>query len=289
MKLYRIIPNTFTTNIGNNTDILGDLNYTGFEDLYYKIGYTSFKKNMLIDSNNKKSSANSFSYTPQAKFFFFYPDNAILAANQIIQNKNLFCSDYMLVEYDFPIEIVSKYIGIGIYFDNERYLEFLIPKTEFGFHNNNIDLKVEKEKVFNLSLIHSINSLSNQLSDCDKLLDSIYVMDILDQYENFFGKLDDIHLEEIIGTDMYKSFLENDSDIIKCPYSTNRFTYINSIDIYNMAINKISIESILYEKGFMIDKSLSKPDRFYEERLIDQIDFSDNINIQKVLLKERNR
>ena len=88
---------------------------------------------------------------------------------------------------------------------------------------------------------------------------------------------------------MYKSFFKDDNDIIKSPYLTNKYAYINSIDIYNMTINNIPIELVLNEKGFIIDKSLLKPDRYYEERLIDQIDFSDSINTQKILLRERNR
>lgn len=46
MKVYRILPNSFSLNIGNNTDILGELNYQGFEDFYYQMELVSFQKIM---------------------------------------------------------------------------------------------------------------------------------------------------------------------------------------------------------------------------------------------------
>lgn len=34
MKVYRIIPNTLSLNLGTHKDILGEFNYHGFEDFY---------------------------------------------------------------------------------------------------------------------------------------------------------------------------------------------------------------------------------------------------------------
>ena len=44
MKVYRIIPNTLSLNLGNHKGILGELNYQGFEDFYYRMGFVSFQK-----------------------------------------------------------------------------------------------------------------------------------------------------------------------------------------------------------------------------------------------------
>lgn len=49
MKVYRIIPNTLSLNLGTHKDILGEFNYQGFEDFYYRMGLVSFQRNEKLD------------------------------------------------------------------------------------------------------------------------------------------------------------------------------------------------------------------------------------------------
>lgn len=73
MKVYRIILNTLSLNLGNHKDILGELNYQGFEDFYYRMGFVSFQKNENLERFTRRDSvyANNFDFKKESKFFFF--------------------------------------------------------------------------------------------------------------------------------------------------------------------------------------------------------------------------
>lgn len=284
MKIYRVVPDTFNLNHKRESrTFLGKMNYCGFEELYYKLGYTSF-----IQNENLKltyCTDNGFSFKKNAKFFFLYPENCLKAAKDIISSKNLYCGSYILLEYDFPPEVLVKYIGHGVYATEKDHIqdnlciEFLIPAYEFGKFTNSKYMRDKNNKKDIIFL--------EQLDKSFKLIDD----ETLNSSDNnIWGKAFDIssyYYEERNYKDsiLYSEFKKDSDMIIRSKHITGNMAYFHEQDMKDFVLGK-DFRKIFAERGFDITGIITKPDDLqYEWSLLSDIKKSDDISTKTKILK----
>ena len=89
-----------------------------------------------------------------------------MTAHQIIGQKKLSSCSYMLAEYDIPVDLLAENLGWGRYFEEQEYLEFLIPKEKLVTSPINITkTPSQKEEVFSKSFQDTIITLKQVLAD----------------------------------------------------------------------------------------------------------------------------
>lgn len=223
MKIYRVVPDSFVTNRKLESKQL-----TGLEDIYYKMGYTSFLgKRGYHDFNTL---ANYI--TEEGKYFYLFAEDAIQQAHSLIGGYHRLRMDTCLVvEYDFPEDIIIKHIGYGDYTEDifPLYLiESYIGKSDLG--NENITtteiINERKIEILTQSLNDSLKRMQEyQLSAFD---DKLF-------YISYFGidNLDSIIDDEerikdaIISSPFYGSFMSENGELIKSPYVTGKIIPVN--------------------------------------------------------------
>ena len=77
------------------------------------MGLVSFQRNEKLDQYIRRNSVYANNFKKESKFFFFYPENAIMTAHQIVGQKKLSSCSYMLVEYDIPVDLLAENFGWG--------------------------------------------------------------------------------------------------------------------------------------------------------------------------------
>ena len=289
MKVYRIIPNTPSLNLGNHKDILGELNYQGFDDFYYRMGFVSFQKNENLERFTRRDSvyANNFDFKKESKFFFFYPENAIMTAHQIIGQKKLSSCSYMLAEYDIPVDLLAENLGWGRYFEEQEYLEFLIPKEKLVTSPINITkTPSQKEEVFSKSFQDTIITLKQALADDTTDFNTMDTFQLFLKYKKLLNN-DDKKVQSTIQTSLlYRAFLENNQEVYESSYLTGNYFYVHDGDISRI-INHDGIYDIFDKKGFFISEDCRKKSKTEEKELLKDLIDSSFDTRKNILMKVR--
>lgn len=146
MKIYRVAADFYQPNF------MRTFGYKhSFESIYYKLGYTPFYGGI------ERGYANNIGIRmkEEGKFFFLFPEDAYECARDIMcyQFPELYSWTSKILEYDFPIEVVLKLVGYGIYDSgNLETIETNIPKSEFSndkIMSSDID-KAIKDEIFKI-------------------------------------------------------------------------------------------------------------------------------------------
>ena len=247
MKLYRIVPDTFTlsTNPDFSHTVLDKTNFSSFEDLYYMLGYTSFYTNPDINefAPGMKTYANTFSRY-SGKFFFLKPQHAIQTAKQILAQNGLRTVNFRLLEYDFPIDLITQYIGVGWYdiygrLNPEPLVEFFIDEKEFiNNSNNNLSIADQDQAFFTLigeswcSLCNTATLVNDNRNDL--CYNWVHLYDLTSLY---YKLIETDNMNDIRQSVMYQTFINNKDSIYKCDYITGNMTFIDPKDLFNNMYN----------------------------------------------------
>lgn len=264
MKIYRIVPDTFSTRVGKNA--LDSYNFLGFEDLYYKMGYTSLQTNELISSLIDNTGANSFRNSI-GKYFFIYPEECLKYA--IYLNKYL-TLNYILLEYDFPIDILVDSIGYGHY--NEKLTtEFCIDFKKISSKVSKID-EEKKKKIF----IESLEYTKSQLQECDKYAD--LTIDAIEMYEQYIEAEN-----QVFESQMYQTYMNKKDDIYQNPYLTGNYAFINFGELVCFLEGRCTLKDILLKKNMIVSDYSLNVDNNIEEELINNCNKDKKDEIRKIL------
>ncbi len=282
MKLYRIVPDTFSIFNFNNFSVLQDSNYYSLEDVWYELGLVSFTK--INEANSAYNiNKNSFKYknTPYHKFFYIFPKDAITYCKDIIEYKKC-ATNFRMLTFDFPIEKIYKYFGFGKYHDyygTVKCLEFCLPLEVF----NGTEAKeiTGDSKILQSKLIERFSYMTKVFENLSITTNDKYIHQFNDYYQKYLKT--DNAANILLNSDLYKSIKSKSFKLIKTPYTCNHIIDIFANDIKNLKKRAISIEDIfqnedthqnwedhvLESMGFKFndDGSLLNiiDDKFYEE------------------------
>ena len=281
MKIYRVVPSSFLTN-----QKLDSTELTGVEDIYYKMGYSSFvgKRgfhafNTMCDSIDK-----------EGKYFYLFPEDAIMEGNNLIGNfHKLRANNFFVVEYDVPEELILKNIGYGDYTIDIMpwyIMETYISKTDLiGDITSTEVISLDKKTEY---LVDGMNESLKIIKEFKDLEEIMYYNEVLGLPLFSISSLDSIindkeKIKEILlDSNLYSSFLNENGQLIKTPYITGKIIPVN--------IGYISHEfrgwknATEYFQSMDIRYDLSKEQNDFKEELIKS---SQDKSIVKSLLKER--
>lgn len=85
MYIYRVVPNSAVSHVTSNI-ALTDRAFVGAEDIYYNLGYTSFIKEKNCKNKNWNSTINTLNTSGSGKYFFLFPEDAIIHSHDIINS-----------------------------------------------------------------------------------------------------------------------------------------------------------------------------------------------------------
>lgn len=223
MKIYRVVPNSFTTN-----KRLDSLESTGFEDIYYKMGYSSFLGKRGYHMYNSLSD----SIKGEGKYFYLFFDDALLQGNNLIQGFHRLKADTCsIIEYDIPEDIILKNIGFGDYTDTiftNHIIETFVEKS---------DLSSEITTPENLSKESKIETLTQMLVESLKQMKE-YGFSAYDDLEFYTQYFENYNLDSLINDEeklkqaisispLFLTFKHEDGEILKTPYITKKIIPLN--------------------------------------------------------------
>ena len=232
MKLYRVLPDTYSIKDNNIVTKNFPGNHTYLEGIYNKGGLTSLELDI-----NKGMGSNSIGekLKEPSKYFFIFPEDAINCAYILLPS----CNFARIVEYEIPDEIVLQNIGLG------QYREDIVIETAVG--RSNFD--GERFRYRNIPR--------------DKHIDYIlpYLKDTIDMHKFRFDNNFSITDEEILkmyNENYYLDVLRYDCNsilTISKYFTGNMYTFTNSSrDIGFNKMHDMNIE-YLKEKGLTLDYS----------------------------------
>ena len=228
MKLYRVVPNTFS--FGNR---LNEQVVPGGEDIYYKMGYTSFlgkrgfhKYNNIFESSN---------IIEDGKYFFLFPEDAIKQGQYLLTkfHKLQNIESFYIIEYDFPIDIALQYFGYGDYKHDSGLpnplVVIFIEKNQFSPEAENIRIPI---KTIDEILLSSLTkTLENGASREQFEYENYAIMNFYSSLEDFISNPKNIEYH-LLHSNLYNAFHSLTGDIIKSPYHTGRIFSINLAHIF---------------------------------------------------------
>jgi hypothetical protein len=268
MKVYRIVPDTFSTVVG--TSVLGSYNYLGFEDLYYKMGYTSLQTNEMISSFINNLGVNTFDNS-DGKHFFLYPEENLQHACFLSKYITL---NYVLLEYDFPIDILADSFGYGTY--NTKFLvEFCIDfkkistKVETSSFN-----KEEKRKMF----IESLEYTKSKLKDFEKY--GSLLIEAMETYYQYVALK-----SQIFESESYQTFITKNDEIYQNPYLTGNYAFISFNELVSVLEKRRCLKDLLLEKNMIVSDSRININDNLEQELINNYNNNSQDEIKKILTK----
>lgn len=238
MKVYRVMPDSFYLKnylSGNNT---------AFEDIFYKMGYISFREENKHSYNTiyKKLSSDEKKF---GKYFFLFVDDALWHGLFLLKSFHCMRIDtFMIVEYEIPDELVLKHIGYGDYSKSafkELVLECFVTKSDLeGLKISSLNLKKEEKEQ---ALLNSFKSSLDTVIKYDEA-----AWDQLEFYKELFNAEElnqivsdnDLLSKELLNSSLCDSFVNSDYEIIKTPFITSRIIYINRfVDKFNVVAEKL--------------------------------------------------
>lgn len=233
MKVYRVVPNTFSTGERLDSSII-----PGGEDIYYKLGYASFvgergfhKHNNLFDKSEQIG---------DGKYFFLFLEDAIKQGYYLLTMfhylKNV--GSFYVLEYDFPEEIVLKHFGYGDYLDKNGcanpLFEVFVDKKDFSTGTREVvSVQSLSSKLIKKVLLDSFNDALNVAERIVSFAPTEFVL-----YDSYFEKnywqgfYDVVENPEMIkdilvNSRLFREFLLLSGDLIKSPYLTGNIISVN--------------------------------------------------------------
>ncbi len=196
MKLYRAVPITmFSPTIHSEAHP---------EDIYASNSFITINHKPATEHRNKNDLAEDI--IGDGKYFFFFPEHAILLGNEIYHNHYLL----KLIEYDLPEKIAFKLVGNGYY------------------GSGNVG-RAYPETLINYQDIPGSNFISTALSTNDKiqmlkksLLETYCRIQTMADYqefhgmdfETFFNTISQNNKFAFIGGDLFNQYLNDCSYLI---------------------------------------------------------------------------
>ena len=217
MKIYRVIPDSFSTE-----ERLSTIEHTGLEDIYYKMGYTSFlgKRGFHQDNNLYQT------IKEEGKYFFLFPEDAIIKGySLLLMFHGLSLNTFFVVEYDIPEEIIFKNIGCGNYtegFSSEWLIaETHIAKSDLGQILTTNIISTERK---NESLLEVFNESLNLMKTFEH-----HSYDDQEYYKNLFESIDDKEKlrKTLLDSPFYQTFINANGELVKSPYITGKVIPVN--------------------------------------------------------------
>ena len=210
-----------------------------------------------------------------------------MTAHQIIGQKKLSSCSYMLAEYDIPVDLLAKNLGWGRYFEEQEYLEFLIPKEKLVTSPINITkTPSQKEEVFSKSFQDTIITLKQALADDTTDFNTMDTFQLFFKYKKLLNN-DDKKVQSTIQTSpLYRAFLENNQEVYESSYLTGNYFYVHDGDISRI-IDYDGIYDIFDEKGFFISEDCRKKSKTEEKELLKDLIDSSFDTRKNILMKVR--
>lgn len=279
MKLYRMVPNCFLTN-----DESGGIKRINTEDMYYKMGYVSFS------DRPKKHSYNSLDCNHlQGKYFYLFPEDAILHGKRLMSGYHRLNSDiWTILEYDVPIDIIMKHLGYGNYTDSIYPLlliESFIEKNDLGEEasiSNTIDQN-NLLKFFTNTFVESLDILKEYEN---------YSLRDIKLCQNEFSNVDfSVAMDErliknlLLNSDFYNRFSKQGYTLVASDYITGKMLVVNNLLFYKIGTR---VKTLEYYKNLGLKCDYSKEHQEYKNELLSLIKESDqDKEAIKKLLKEK--
>lgn len=222
MKLYRVLANSFLSK-----GRLDEKNPTGLEGIYYSMGYTYFRGERGYHACNNIYKT----ITEAGKYFFLFFEDALKYGTGLLNGlRNLNIQSYTIVEYDIPIEIILKNIGVGDYTNSiikEYAIETYINKSDLG--ENNLSTEEISDEQKKAAIINFFKETLKQLNLFKEfsLYDHIYY---LEQFEEDLWKVleNPENIErKVIESSIFKSILASSRELIESPFITGVCLQIN--------------------------------------------------------------
>jgi len=272
MKLYRVVPNTFSTGQRLDEKVI-----PGGEDIYYKMGYASFlgqrgfhKYNNLFEKSNT---------IEDGKYFFLFPEDAIKQGYYLLTKFHKFTNieSFYVVEYDFPIDIVLQHFGFGNYQSDSGIsnplTEIFIEKKHFITHQKEIisprqipTTQIDEILLTSLTEVLKHAKTTNQdgydrLQYEDYAIKNYYV-----SFEDFVSNPKNIQFE-LQNSRLIHAFHSLNGEIIKSPYLTGRIIPINISQIFRTYFSWEDATEYFKSMGIRYDSSMEQ-NKFKMEILI---------------------
>ena len=277
MKIYRVIPDSFSTG-----ERLSTTKHTGLEDIYYKMGYTSFlgKRGFHQDNTLYKN------IKEDGKYFFLFPEDAIIQGYSLLFGfHGLYLNTFFVVEYDMPEEIVFKNIGCGDYgesfFSDWLIAETHIEKSDLGkilttdkiLNERKLETLVE---VFNESLNLMLNFEHHSYDD---QVHYMHLCDSIDDREKL--------RKVLLDSSFYQAFINAKGELVKSPYITGKVIPVNNSYIRFKLHGWENSTDYFEQKGIRFD--MSKEQMEFKKEFKSYIVNSQKKDKEKAksLLKER--
>lgn len=270
MKLYRMVPDAFLTFTRDNffviNSILNKENFFSFEDILYELGYMSF----IEKPNTVCRMANSFEFmNEKCKHFFLFPQDAIIWSNQVIGDyKKL---GFRVLEYDFPLEEIYKYVGYGCYGDGDNIhaVEFLIPESYLRSKalSSSISISFIEEELERKVIEHFEICTQRLKQQCEKF----YSSDVSNYHDKIMKSNDDDmklyqanylyqlfvanpnYIEELKQSTFFKRFFQTPFSAFKSSSLTNNIIYVSIADMIEHFEGTIDIMDIIKRSSKPVD------------------------------------
>lgn len=262
MKIYRVVPSSFLTGERINSTKL-----TGIEDIYYKMGYTSFLGKRGFHMYNNIAT----SITEEGKYFFVFFDDALFQGCNLVGGFHRLRMDTCsIIEYDIPEDIILKHIGYGDYTEGisiEYKVETFIEKSDLGGEVITTEDVPKERKILTLTDI-LIEELKRMKEYGFSSFDDMYF------YINYFRSSDLASLTDdnekvkkgIEQSLFYLAFKQEKGEVIKTPYITKKIIPLNMNFISQ---NLRSQERIIeYYQAMGIDCRISKEHNEFKGELV---------------------
>lgn len=252
MHIYRVVPNSIAIRENSHIALKGNA-FSGAEDLYYNMGYTSFIKGSNSSRKNWNRAINTLNTEGQGKFFFIFPDDAIKHSFEVINSfgRKIGCT-YSLLVYNIPSNIVLNNIGYGIYGeDGDIHLaEVYITKDQFG--KTVIDSSSIDEQRILTELINILKTTLSKEANTYLQHDSPTIfeyMEDLDDFNLIQHLEDEEYIKKLVETSkLYNSLKEYNGQIIKSDFIIDKNISINSYEnAYCFCHNGLDVQG-LFEK-----------------------------------------
>lgn len=229
MKLYRVVPNIFSTGKRlESTDIVS------VEALYYQIGYASFSGEFGMHKYNNVFEKGE--EIKEGKYFFPFLEDAIKQGYYLLtkSQKLLDVGTFYIVEYDFPADIVLKHFGFGDYRDDfglPNYLmEVYIEKDDFITTNSSVltpnQISYEKKIETLTSMLKDTLDDAKTKSEVDREWYTFYCWHNYIHFDEFKN-----NPEQILRTvKRLETYMPYSGQLIQTDYLTGKIIKINIRD-----------------------------------------------------------
>ena len=288
MKIYRVIPDTFTRG-----ERINETDYIGLEDIYYNGGYISFREKQIVHkANTIYRNISNEDKEKKGKYFYLFPEDAVMRGYTVLNVfHNLKTTNFIIVEYDIPEDLILQCIGYGNYSQGitEIYtLECFITKD---------DIKGMEQKSDQISVYDKNNILMESLKQTIKTL--IHFKDKACYDYNLYSKIfnvddlsniivDNERIKEILlNSQYYKEFMKTIVDLVETPYITGKAISVNAIAAGGYIGWKNTEE---YFKNLGLNVDYSEEQKEFKEELLYYLGlYNDNEDKEKAkaLLKEK--